>query len=210
MSKVFDIKRPAIILLGAPGAGKGTQGKILGMIPRFFHCECGNVFRSLDTRTPLGQKFVEYSSRGQLVPDELTVELWKTQVGNWSDMHVYKPDIDYLVLDGIPRNVAQARHMEEFIHVEQVFHLSCPDRTELARRMRKRALKDNRIDDANEVVIQRRIETYEEETKPILEYFPQEIICDIDATKPPVQVINRITSVILQLPSYKESEGRII
>lgn len=112
MSKVFEIKRPAIILLGAPGAGKGTQGKILGTIPRFFHCECGNVFRSLDTRTPLGQKFVEYSSRGELVPDELTVELWKTQVANWSDMHLYKPDIDYLVLDGIPRNVAQAQHGE--------------------------------------------------------------------------------------------------
>ena len=157
MSKVFEVKRPAIILLGAPGAGKGTQGKILGTIPRFFHCECGNVFRSLDTRTPLGQKFVEYSSRGELVPDELTVELWKTQVSNWSDMHVYKPDIDYLVLDGIPRNVAQAEFMADFIQVEQVFHLSCPDRTELARRMRKRALKDNRMDDANEVVIQRRI-----------------------------------------------------
>ena len=201
MSKVFDIKRPAIILLGAPGAGKGTQGKILGTIPRFFHCECGNVFRSLDTRTPLGQKFVEYSSRGELVPDELTVELWKTQVGNWSDMHLYKPDIDYLVLDGIPRNVEQAKFIGNFVQVEQIFHLSCPDRTELARRMRKRA---------NEIVIQRRIATYEEETKPILDFYPNEIICDIDATKPPVQVINQITSVILGLPSYKESEGKII
>jgi adenylate kinase len=210
MSKVFDIKRPAIILLGAPGAGKGTQGKILGTIPRFFHCECGNVFRSLDTRTPLGQKFVEYSSRGELVPDELTVELWKTQVANWSDVHVYKPDIDYLVLDGIPRNVEQARIMNQFIQVEQVFHLSCPDRGELARRMRKRALKDNRIDDANESVIQRRIETYEAETKPILDFYPDEIICQIDATKPPVQVINQITSVILDLPTYKEREGLII
>ena len=210
MSKVFDIKRPAIILLGAPGAGKGTQGKILGTIPRFFHCECGNVFRSLDTRTPLGQKFVEYSSRGELVPDELTVELWKTQVANWSDVHVYKPDIDYLVLDGIPRNVEQARIMNQFIQVEQVFHLSCPDRGELARRMRKRALKDNRIDDANESVIQRRIETYEAETKPILDFYPDEIICQIDATKPPVQVINQITSVILDLPTYKEREGLIV
>jgi adenylate kinase len=210
MSKVFETKRPAIILLGAPGSGKGTQGKILGKIPRFFHCECGNVFRSLDTRTPLGQKFVEYSSRGELVPDELTVELWKTQVANWSDMHLYKADIDYLVLDGIPRNVTQAQYMGNFVQIEQVFHLSCPNRAELARRMRKRALKDNRIDDANEIVIQRRIATYEEETKPILDYFPSEIICEIDATKPPVQVINQITSVILQLPSYKDAEGRII
>jgi adenylate kinase len=138
------------------------------------------------------------------------VELWKTQVGNWSDMHLYKPDIDYLVLDGIPRNVEQAKFIGNFVQVEQIFHLSCPDRTELARRMRKRALKDNRIDDANEIVIQRRIATYEEETKPILDFYPNEIICDIDATKPPVQVINQITSVILGLPSYKESEGKII
>jgi adenylate kinase len=207
MSRVFEVKRPAILLLGAPGSGKGTQGKILGMIPRFFHCECGNVFRSLDTRTPLGKKFVEYSSRGQLVPDELTVELWKTQVMNWSDMHMYRPDIDFLVMDGIPRNVNQAQYLSEFIDVVQIFHLSCPDRQELARRMRKRALKDNRLDDANEEVIQRRIETYQAETKPILDFYPKEIICDIDATKPPVEVLNRITSVILDLPSYKMTEG---
>ena len=73
-------KRPAILILGAPGSGKGTQGKALGMVPRFFHCACGDVFRSLDTRTELGKKFVEYSSKGQLVPDELTIELWKAQI----------------------------------------------------------------------------------------------------------------------------------
>ena len=61
------------LLMGAPGSGKGTQGKVLGSVPRFFHFACGEVFRSLDTRSPLGQKFIEYSSRGQLVPDDLTV-----------------------------------------------------------------------------------------------------------------------------------------
>jgi adenylate kinase len=135
------------------------------------------------------------------------VELWKTQVMNWSDMHMYRPDIDFLVMDGIPRNVNQAKYLSEFIDVVQIFHLSCPDRQELARRMRKRALKDNRLDDANEEVIQRRIETYQAETKPILDFYPKEIICDIDATKPPVEVLNRITSVILDLPSYKMTEG---
>ncbi len=210
MANIFENKPPAILLLGAPGAGKGTLGKILGMIPRFFHCECGNVFRSLDTRTSLGKQFVEYSSRGELVPDELTVELWKTQVANWSDMHVYKSDVDYLVLDGIPRNVNQAKMLEKYLSIEQVFHLSCPDRTELARRLRKRALKDNRIDDASEVVIQKRISTYESETKPILEYFPDDIICEIDATKPPVQVLNRVTSVILDLPTHKLRETIVV
>ena len=67
------------ILFGAPGSGKGTQGKTLGTIPRFFHCACGDVFRSIDTRTKVGKAFLEYSSKGQLVPDEITVELCDRQ-----------------------------------------------------------------------------------------------------------------------------------
>jgi adenylate kinase len=205
MSKALDTKRPAFLILGAPGSGKGTQGKILGSIPRFFHCACGDVFRSLDTRTAIGQRFVHYSSRGELVPDELTIELWKAQVDNWSDSHVYKPDIDFLVLDGIPRNVPQAGMIANFLEIHQVFHLSCPDREELARRMRKRALKDNRMDDASDRVIQQRIATYEAETKPILEYYSDALVTDIDATQPPVEVLNDIISKIVSLPAYKES-----
>jgi adenylate kinase len=205
MSKALDTKRPAFLILGAPGSGKGTQGKILGSIPRFFHCACGDVFRSLDTRTALGQRFVHYSSRGELVPDELTIELWKAQVDNWSDSHLYKPDIDFLVLDGIPRNVAQAEMMSKFLEIHQVFHLSCPDREELARRMRKRALKDNRMDDASDRVIQQRIATYEAETKPILDYYTSALVTDIDATQAPVEVLNDIISKIVSLPAYKES-----
>ena len=161
-SSSAKIKKPAFVILGAPGSGKGTQGQILGRIPRFFHCACGDVFRSLDTRTALGKQFVEYSSRGELVPDELTIKLWKAQIDNLSDTHIYKPDIDFLVLDGIPRNVRQAEILSRYIEVHQVFHLSCPSRDELARRLRKRALKDNRIDDASDRVINQRIATYEE------------------------------------------------
>ena len=209
MSKALDTKRPAFLILGAPGSGKGTQGKILGSIPRFFHCACGDVFRSLDTRTAIGQRFVHYSSRGELVPDELTIELWKAQVDNWSDSHVYKPDIDLLVLDGIPRNVPQAEMIANFLEIHQVFHLSCPDREELARRMRKRALKDNRMDDASDRVIQQRIATYEAETKPILDYYSDALVTEIDATQPPVEVLNDIISKIVSLPVYKES-GKVL
>ncbi|WP_035615473.1 nucleoside monophosphate kinase [Haloferula sp. BvORR071] len=209
MSKAFEIKRPAFLILGAPGSGKGTQGKVLGSIPRFFHCACGDVFRSLDTRTSIGQRFVDYSSRGELVPDELTIELWKAQVDNWRESHVYKPDIDFLVLDGIPRNVPQAEMIEQFLDIHQVFHLSCPDRSELARRMRKRALKDNRIDDASERVIQQRIATYEAETKPILEYFSHGLVTDIDATQPPVKVLHDIIGKIVSLPVFKDSAQHI-
>jgi adenylate kinase len=204
MKKLFipTIRPPAILMLGAPGAGKGTQGKILGNIPRFFHCACGDVFRSLDTRTPLGRQFVEYSSRGELVPDELTIQLWNAQIENLAETHIYKPDIDCLVLDGIPRNVRQAELLEAAVEIQHVFHLSCPDRDELARRMRKRALKDNRIDDANESVIQHRISTYEMETKPILDYYPAEKVTTIDATQTPVRVLFEILQQVMTLPFY--------
>lgn len=203
-------KRPAFIILGAPGSGKGTQGQILGRVPRFVHCACGDVFRSLDTRTALGKQFVDYSSRGELVPDELTIELWKAQIDNLSDSHVYKPDIDFLILDGIPRNVRQAEILSRYLDVHQVFHLSCPNRDELARRMRKRALKDNRIDDASDKVIDQRIATYEAETKPILDFYPDDRITTIDATQPPVKVLAEMIHCITQLPVYHQMAQSIV
>ena len=180
------------ILFGAPGSGKGTQGRTLGSIPRFFHCACGDVFRSIDTRTKVGRAFLEYSSRGQLVPDDVTVELWKEAIDAAVDAHKFKPDIDVLVLDGIPRNVGQAKIMDEMIEVKKVFHLSCPGRDTLYTRLKKRALKDNRLDDANDEVIKRRLETYEKESKPVLNYYPKEIITVVDANDPPAKVLLNI------------------
>jgi adenylate kinase len=203
-------RRPALVILGAPGAGKGTQGKILGTIPRFFHCACGDVFRSLDTRTPMGRQFVEYSSRGELVPDELTIALWKAQIDNFAATSVYKPDIDCLVLDGIPRNIRQAELVDQHVEIHQVFHLSCPDRKELARRMRKRALKENRIDDASDVVINQRIATYDEETRPLLDYYPADRITVIDATDPPVKVLSGIVRRVLELPLYERMSSQLV
>jgi adenylate kinase len=205
MSTTHNItKDPAVLFLGAPGSGKGTQGRVLGTIPRFFHFSCGDVFRSLDTRTPLGQKFVEYSSRGELVPDDITVALWKAQIDNLADGHIYKPDIDVLVLDGIPRNIRQAELLDQYLDIQQVFHLTCPDRDELARRIRKRALKENRIDDASDKVINHRIATYEAETKPILDYYPAERITEIDATQLPVKVFHKILSRVIALPVFEK------
>ena len=201
-----SVRFRTFLILGAPGSGKGTQGKVLGSIPRFHHLACGDVFRSLDTRTPLGQKFVEYSSRGELVPDDVTVQLWNANVKQRVDSPMFKPEIDFLVLDGIPRNVEQARFMESHIEVLKVFHLSCPDRTELARRLRKRALKDNRFDDANETVIQNRFATYEAETKPILDYYAGDRIVDIDASQPPAKVLYDILAGVMTLDAWKELE----
>ncbi|MDB6133886.1 MAG: adk [Verrucomicrobiales bacterium] len=203
------------LFFGAPGSGKGTQGAILGRIPRFTHFACGDVFRSLDTRTPLGQAFVEYSSKGQLVPDELTVQLWEANIRSRADSHLFKPDIDFLILDGIPRNVGQALIMEQHLDVLGVFHLSCPNRDELRRRLRKRALKDNRFDDARDEVIERRIQTYEDETKPVLEYYSSgkyarsHLIHDVDATKHPAIVAYEILNSIIHLPAWQRASEKV-
>ena len=190
------MKYQTFLLFGAPGSGKGTQGKTLGTIPRFFHCACGDVFRSIDTRTKVGRAFLEYSSKGQLVPDEVTVELWQEAIGAAVDAHKFKPDIDILVLDGIPRNVGQAKIMEEMIEVKKLFHLSCPGREILYTRLKKRALKDNRLDDANEEVIKRRLETYEKESKPVLDYYSRDIVTVVDATESPAKVLLNILASV--------------
>lgn len=203
------MRHPSIVILGAPGAGKGTQGKALGSIPRLFHCACGDVFRSLNTRTPLGAQFLEYSSRGELVPDELTIDLWKAKIDSMRDMHVFKPDIDLLVLDGIPRNLRQAEILEQHIEVHQVFHLSCPNRDELARRVRKRALKENRLDDANETIIKQRFATYELETRPIREFYTAAKVTEIDATQQPVKVLHDIITRVMELPFYVEMSKHV-
>jgi adenylate kinase len=103
------------LIFGASGSGKGTQGRTLGTLPCFFHCACGDVFRSIDTRTSLGKAFHEYSSKGQLVPDEITVELWRVRIQDFVSSHQFKPDLDYLLLDGIPRSIRQAALMDPFI-----------------------------------------------------------------------------------------------
>ncbi len=175
-----------------PGAAKAPREKRSGSIPRFFHCACGDVFRAIDTRTKVGRAFLDYSSRGQLVPDEITVELWKARIDAAVDAHTFKPDIDTLVLDGIPRNVGQARIMDELIDVEKVFHLSCPDREQLYVRLKKRALKDNRLDDANEEVIHKRLAIYETESKPVLGHYGPGRTTVVDATQPPARVLLEI------------------
>src|SRR5258707_14791942 len=114
------------LLFGAPGSGKGTQGKTLGTIPRYYHCACGDVFRSIDTRTKVGKAFLDYSSKGQLVPDDITVELWREAIDAAVDAHKFKPDIDPPVLDGSPRNGGQAKIVKDMIGRKKGFHLGGP------------------------------------------------------------------------------------
>jgi adenylate kinase len=185
-----------ILLFGAPGVGKGTQGKILGHVPGFYHLACGDVFRSLDMTSPLGRKFLEFSSRGELVPDELTIEMWKQNIHAQTVLSIYKPAQDVLILDGIPRNVAQAKALEPYLEVLDVIHLVCRDVDAMVMRMRRRALKENRLDDADEKVIRRRFDVYERETAPVLGHYPRSIVHEVDAVGSPAVILQRILDIV--------------
>ena len=188
-----------ILLFGAPGAGKGTQGKILGHIPHFFHCACGDVFRSLKADSPVGRTFLDYSSRGELVPDSPTVQLWHHFIESCIQSGRFHPDQDTLVLDGIPRNVHQAEMLEDTLEVVAVFYLRCKRVEALVDRIQRRALKENRLDDANLDVIRSRLETYEKETKPVLDFYPKPVIHNIDAGQAPVKVLSDILKQVVKV-----------
>ncbi len=182
----------SILLFGAPGAGKGTQGKILGSVPGFYHFACGDVFRSIDIASPLGKVFYEHSSRGELVPDEVTIKMWAQNIQARTVLGAYKPRIDLLVLDGIPRTVKQAELLDEYIEVLVVVHLVCNNEAAMFERLRKRALKENRYDDADERVIRRRWAVYEAETRPVLNYYPKDKIVEVDSMGSPGAVLRDV------------------
>ena len=188
-----------ILLFGAPGSGKGTQGKILGQIPGFFHLSCGDVFRALQPESDLGRMFLEYSSRGQLVPDDLTVKLWQVHASRLVDAGQFSPDSEILVLDGIPRNVAQAELMQSYIDVKQLVYLETHDQEKMVARLNRRALHENRLDDTNEAVIRRRFAEYERETAPVLAHYPCDLIYTVDASERPIEVLTRVAQRIASL-----------
>lgn len=181
-----------VLLFGAPGAGKGTQGKILGQIPGFFHLSCGDVFRSLDISSPEGKLVYESSSRGELAPDDVTIRIWKRGLDAYTTLSYYKPHEDILILDGIPRNVTQAKLIEEHIEVRHIVHLVCSDEEAMIRRMRRRAIRENRADDADEKVIRRRFQVYHNESAPVLDYYPQSLISTVDAIGSPAEVLLKV------------------
>ena len=204
------MKYRAILLFGAPGAGKGTQGKILGQIPNFIHFSCGDAFRNLRVDSPLGRVFVEYASKGQLVPDEPTIELWHNSISGFIASDRYHPEADTLLLDGIPRNPNQVRIMAEMIEVKAVFNLFCPHIEKLIGRLQRRALRDNRLDDANVETIRARLETYKRETRAVLEYYDDRLIHQIDSTQEPMHVLLDILKIVARIPKPAVSDGSTV
>ena len=195
------MKYKTILLFGAPGAGKGTQGKILGTIPNFYHFACGDVFRHLTPNSELGRIFLQYSGRGQLVPDEPTIRLWRQHIDAAESDGQFDAETDTLFLDGIPRNPGQAVILKDFLDVRLVLFFTCSDMDQMIARLQRRALRENRLDDANVEIIRHRLEVFERETTPVLDYYGPGLLRKIDSTQSPVKVLSDILRAIEQLPS---------
>ncbi len=187
----------AILLFGAPGSGKGTQGKIIGQIPGFFHSSTGDIFRSLDLRSEMGRTFWEYASRGELVPDEVTIRVWRQYITGMEWINQFHPESEVIVLDGLPRNINQARLLEKEIQVVKILYLRCADLNKMVERLRRRALKESRFDDANDSVIRKRMETFERDTRPVLDYYPKDLVVRIDAMKSQIEVLSDIIQELI-------------
>jgi adenylate kinase len=192
------MKFRTILLFGAPGSGKGTQGKVLGSIPGFYHFSCGDAFRQLKRDSDLGKIFFEYSSRGQLVPDEPVIRVWQQYMQTAEREGRFHPKTDTLLLDGIPRNVRQAKLLKSLVHVRFVLYLSCADPKKLVARLKRRAMLENRQDDADPKVIRQRLQTYEHDTRPVLDFYGPELLRTIDSIQTPIQVLHEILGVLVK------------
>ena len=187
----------AVLLVGPPGVGKGTQGKMLAQIPGIFHISSGDMFRELDRNSKFGRIFQEYAGIGKLVPDDITIKIWQDYIAAKVRDEVYKPKSDLLILDGIPRNIIQANLIAPFVQVFKVIYMVCEDREVMFKRIRGRSLKEHRIDDAEELVVRYRWDVYKRETEPLIDYYPQERVRIVDANTIASDVLHQILSAIV-------------
>ena len=100
-----------------------------------------------------------------------------------------------MVLDGIPRNVVQAEILRDTLNVLAVFYLKDSNEEKLITRIQRRAIKENRLDDANLTVIRHRLETYESDTKPVLNFYGDKLVHQINADQTPAKVLADILQV---------------
>jgi adenylate kinase len=157
-----------VVLLGAPGAGKGTQADKLAEKLQIPHLSTGELFRhNISSGTKLGLEAKRYLDAGDLVPTELTNEL--------VDDRLTEPDTgDGFILDGYPRSVAQAQALHDMLErrgtqLDAVVEFRVPE-DELLERLRARG----RADDTDEVILNR-MNVYRDETAPLLEYYRNEL-----------------------------------
>jgi len=160
-----------LILFGPPGSGKGTQSERLIAKYGLKHLSTGDLLRGeIAGKTPLGLAAKSYMDKGQLVPDEVVIEMISSALDN-------NPQAKGFLFDGFPRTTAQAESLDKLLthkHTEISLVLALQvSKKELVKRLLNRGLTSGRTDDVNEEVIGARIEEYERKTAAVAEYYQQ-------------------------------------
>ncbi|WP_300611365.1 adenylate kinase [Trebonia sp.] len=189
-----------LLLIGAPGAGKGTQAELLADRFNLTHISSGDLLRQhVRDQTSIGQRIKAYVDAGDLVPDAVVMDMLRKPVVAAAESGGY-------VLDGFPRTVDQAKAAFEVAHalgveVQAAVHLDVPD-AELIRRLVVRG----RGSDDTEEVIAHRLQVYREMTIPLLEYYAgREWMVTVDGTRSPGQVHEDIVARLRKLAAFEVS-----
>ena len=159
------INKPKLIMIGGPGSGKSTYSEILKRKLNIPHIYTGDMMRELaKTNTPDGKKVKDLLSKGQFAPLSIVINAVKDRLN--------KPDAQKgYIFDGFPRNVEQAERMEEEnIEYDYVINLEVSE-DEIIRRLTARGREDDKPE-----IIKQRLKVYEKETRPLLNYYKNEII----------------------------------
>ena len=184
-----------VLMIAPPGAGKGTQGAVIAAHFDIPHIATGELLRDhVARRTELGQAVQRYLDRGELVPDQIVLDMVKEA------FIAAKEAGGGYVLDGVPRNIEQARASyligrELGMTANVALHLQADDE-ELVRRLLARAALEHRSDDTEEVILQR-LDLYHRVTAPIVEWYRQRgILVSVDAMRPAAQVGREILAAL--------------
>jgi adenylate kinase len=199
-------KLRSILILGPPGSGKGTLGKFLSTAGNHFHLSSGDIFRGLDPESSMGKLYHTYAGKGFLVPDGVTIEMWKHYVDGLICTNRYFPSKQFLLLDGIPRTLSQSIILDQHIEVVKVIVLEMSNIETLVKRMKRRALIEKRQDDADEEVLKTRMHVYEKETLELLSHYPKSLISRFNADQKPLEVLRDVLIELSDLLSHPESK----
>lgn len=172
-------------------------------MPNLRHLAMGDIFRALDKGSDIGKEFLSYSTKGMLVPDDLTIRVFQHHLASAAGSGKIDRGYHMLLLDGIPRTVPQVKLLAETISVKRIVHLVIDDRDALITRLALRAKKSNRPDDADRKVIENRLDVYERETAPVLDSFPRKLVARVNADQHPLGVLRDIASALLEVVPSK-------
>jgi adenylate kinase len=193
--KEDNVAKKNILIFGPPGAGKGTQAAKLCEHLGVPHISTGDMFRyHIKNNTDLGKKALEFTNRGALVPDEITIAMVEERLS--------RPDVkNGFLLDGFPRSVPQAEALAKILSrlklgVDSIINISITD-AEIRVRLAKRAGIEGRKDDSDPAIIQNRIDTYKAQSEPCLTYYRSSgLVQNIDGIGSIDEIFNRIKSII--------------